>query len=437
MKKVNGLFCMVFLLFLFSCSIPVLFQTIYWFRDYYSMQYDEIMRDYMTIYSKPADTISESACRDQKKILDCRFPSREKKVSTSRIVHRVRKIILPGRKIFEEQLVSAFPFRIIFSEVCMAFRKMTGIKRPVELSGHYLRPDGNLGIVPMNVDKLVFYPLENIFAAEKAAREANAKFHVVVRPDNILDRRIELYPGLTDISDDLVDLRVKQLEQAGVSVWDMRPQWNQLPNRRDLFFKTDHHWNVYGALEGAAILASMLQKNYHLDYDISQFDRNKFLKISMKRIFLGSSGKALTMAYPADSSPEDLDILFPCYKTDFSLQNSKHFHNRGDFSIFLFHRHWKYDIHKVNPYAIWLDGDLPEVRIINHKISPDKGKKLVFIKDSYSSSMLPYLALQTREIVLIDPRARDRKKIREIIRKEKPDFVFWIFTLTGLLTWNE
>ena len=437
MKKVNYLFSAVFLILLFSCSIPVICQSVYWLRNYYSTQYDEIMRKYMTRLYDPADTAADPAYPDLKKNLDPKFPSKTKKYSNSRIVHKVFKIMLPGQKDFEDQLVSAFPFRVIFSEISMAFRKSIGMKRPIEFSGHYLRPDGSLGIVPMPADKTDLYPIENILSAGEAAKEVNARFHVVVRPDNILDEKTEIYPGLRDDSDLLVDRRVRKLEQAGVSVWDMRPQWNRRSDRSELFFRTDHHWNVYGALEAAAILASMLRNNYHLDYDLNGFDRSKFYTLRLKHIFLGSSGKSLTAEYPGNSELDDMDILLPAYKTDFSLWNSRKFYDRGDFSIFLFDRHWKYDPYKTNPYAIWLDGDVAEVRIVNHQIPPDKGKKMLFIKDSYSISMLPYLALQTREIIMIDPRSRDSKKIQEIIRKEKPDFVFWIFTLTGLLTWND
>ena len=60
---------------------------------------------------------------------------------------------------------------------------------------------------------------------------------------------------------------------------------------------------------------------------------------------------------------------------------------------------------------------------------------MLFIKDSFSDSLLPYLALQTREIVLVDPRERNGMKIRQIIQREKPDFVFWIYSLIMPLKW--
>ena len=312
----------------------------------------------------------------------------------------------------------------------MAFRKLIGMKIPIEYSRHYLRPDGSLGILPMNDGN--FYPLDNISNVKTAAEKVNAKFHVVVRPENCMDDNSEIYFGLRDPSNNLLDTRVRQLERSGISVWDMRTQWNRLPNRSRYFFRTDHHWNVYGALKGAEILASMLNEKYQLDYNIRKFDPDSFLKISLENIYLGSSGKILTSEY---AGTEDFEILFPAYETDFTLRHSKKYCDRGDFSIFLFTRYWTFNVYKYNLYVFWLDGDMPEVRIINHQIPKEKGKKLLFIKDSFSDSLLPYLALQTREIVLVDPRSRNGMKIQKIIQREKPDFVFWIYSLILPLKW--
>ncbi len=436
MKKIKDLFGIFFLTFLFICTVPTVGKIVSWLKEYYFQRYDSTMRKYNTRYYQPAEIINKSVYARQKEVLSWTFPSKEKDYSSAYIWKKICQSLLslPERTNFEEQLVQAFPFRIIFTEISMAFRKIIGMKVPVEYSRHYLRPDGSFGLLPIEENQ--GFPLERIFNAEKNARKVKAKFHVVVRPNNIPNVSTGNYRGLPDHYTRHLNSRVRQLEQAGISVWDMRKQWDQLPNRNGLFFRTDHHWNVYGALEGARILATMLNKNYRLDYDLKGFDPRYFQKIRFKNIFLGSGGKTLTIEYAEDAKTEDFDILVPAFKTDFSLYTSSKYYNRGDFSVFLFIDNWNYNFYQTNPYAIWLNGDEAEVRIVNHLIPQGKRKKILFIKDSFSISMIPYLALQTGEIYMVDPRGRNDAKIQKIIEREKPDLVLWGFSLITLMNRN-
>ena len=379
MKKVKIFFSILFLTFLFLFTAPVINQTIYWLRDFYKEQYNEIMQKYKTgIYQPKGLTVTREVPPPAKMQ---NLKKRAKKNSPFRIMKKIARKLLPEKNEFEEQLVSVFPFRIIFSEISMAFRKFTGMKIPIENSIYYLRPDGTLGMMPnASIEQ---YPLERILTAKKAAEKINARFQVIARPDNRLDAATEIYKGLYDLSNTILDERIQELQRRGLTVWDMRTEWNKLPDREKLFFRTDHHWNVYGALQGARILAAMLKENYKLDYDIRKFDPELFQRVNMKNMFLGSIGKILTAEYVSSSGLDDFDILLPVRKTDFTLMNSKKYYDRGDFSIFLFNRHRRYDPYGATVHRTWLNGDMATVKIINHEIPKEKGKKLLFIKDSY------------------------------------------------------
>ena len=433
MKKIKSLFGLFFVMFLFICAVPTVTGTVSWLKEFYFRQYDRTMRKYNTRYYKPEKILDEPLYAQQREVSSWTFPWKEKDYSAAYIRKKLCQslLALPERPYFEEQLVKAFPLRIIFTEISMAFRKIIGMKVPVEYSRHYLRPDGSLGLLPLREDQC--FSLEHIYDAEKAARKVKAGFCTVIRPNNIPNEFTGHYRGLPDHYTRLLDSRISQLKQAGIPVWDMRKQWDQLPDRRELFFRTDHHWNVYGALAGAKILAGMLNENYRLGYDIEGFDPRLFQKIKFKNIFLGSGGKALTAEYAQDGKTEDLDILLPVSRTDFSIYDSSHYYKRGDFSVLLFTNNWNYNYYQTNPYAIWLNGDAAEVRIVNHSIPQEKRKKLLFIKDSFSISMIPYLALQTGEICLVDPRSHSDASIRKIIEREKPDYVLWCFSLISLM----
>lgn len=427
MKKIKLLYSAFFLLFLFICAVPTIIQTLYWLRDFYREQYNEVMLNHKTEMNRPNELAAARHAPSPEKKRNSIKQSKRPKSSTFRMVKKIIRKMLPEQKEFEEQLVSVFPFRIIFSEISMAFRNFMGMKFPIENSRYYLRPNGTLGMMPVAAAEL--YPLERILNMKKAAEKVHARFQVIARPDNRMNADVEIYTGIHDLSDTILDNRIQGLKRYGLTVWDMRTEWNKLPDRQKLFFQTDHHWNVYGALQGARILASMLNENCQLDYDLREFDLRQFQCFRLKNIFLGSIGNNLTIEYVSTAGMEDFDILLPVRKTDFTLINSKNHYARGDFSIFLFKRHWKYDPYRAAVHNTWLNGDMAAVKIINHGIPKEKGRKLLFIKDSYCNSMIPYLALQTREIVMLDPRYQSDKKMQENIEKEKPDWVLWIYAL--------
>ena len=100
----------------------------------------------------------------------------------------------------------------------------------------------------------------------------------------------------------------------------------------------------------------------------------------------------------------------------------QNFRKQGDFSILLDYSKINYNAYHANPFAAFSYSDRPFIRIVNNKIT--EGKKIIVIKDSYSNAMVPFLALQTKEIILLDPRHYPDKKILKAIEEEKPDILF-------------
>lgn len=141
-----------------------------------------------------------------------------------------------------------------------------------------------------------------------------------------------------------------------------------------------------------------------------------------KEVFIGSLGKKLSLNY-ADGKKDDFDILYPRFDTDFTIEIPKlNFRKQGNFSILLDYSWINYNAYHAILYGAFLYGDKPFIRIVNNKIT--EGKKIIVIKDSYTNPMVPFLALQTKEIIMLDPRFYPQKKIMETIDKEKPDILF-------------
>ena len=67
-----------------------------------------------------------------------------------------------------------------------------------------------------------------------------------------------------------------------------------------------------------------------------------------------------------------------------------------------------------------MGGDYPIAVIENLNASCDKS--VLVIKDSYANAVLPFLALTTRKVTMIDPRYFDGS-IKDYIKNNKPDVV--------------
>ena len=429
MKRINQLFSGFFLLFLVLSSIQPLYSSSVWLKTYWIQQYDKTMKKYYTRVYAPIRHLG-SPYRNTRGGSMVKLPKGNRKTKHLRPFFDFLKNFFPEQKEYEKKIIAAFPLRDHFSEFNMAVKWMTGMKQPIEYESTTLLPNHYLAMLR---NKKSTRTLNHVIQERTASQKAKAKFFYLVRPISISQENgvAEIYPGLFDRINREISDNIQLLEKMKIPYLDLRQgmgqfSWNK--NFRKFFFKGDHHWKVDGALLAAKLTAAYMNQHCGTKYDLRFFDPDVFYRVRYKDIFIGSLAKKLSLAYL--SQKEDFDILYPDYKTDFTLENpSKSFKTRGNFSILLFHNHNHYNSYHANNYDVFLDQDQPILRITNHLINRKSGKKILIIKDSYANAMVPYLALQTREIVMVDPRLFKVTQIPKFIRQEKPDIVINIFML--------
>lgn len=150
----------------------------------------------------------------------------------------------------------------------------------------------------------------------------------------------------------------------------------------DYYFKTDHHWNAYGAYEGYRALVSAM------GYDAAV--KTDFVFQPASTNFYG------TLYSKAVLGTQKPDTLFlPVYQKKMALSQQTGKTIKDGI-------YWNEFLAKKDKYSTFLGGN-HSVDVVRNKEAKD-GKKLLILKDSFANSMVPFLAVNFSEIHIIDLR---------------------------------
>lgn len=177
-----------------------------------------------------------------------------------------------------------------------------------------------------------------------------------------------------------------------------------------VFYKTDHHWTEAGA--GAvfeAFMKNMGETPAKNNYDAS-IVRNDFY------------GTLYSKAPSALTKPDTM--VLPQHSDDNLYSVSYVKENKTTNSLID-----KSFLDKKDKYAAFLGGNFSRVDIKSQNSVSDK--KVLVLKDSYANAMIPYLADQYSEIILVDMRYYhfEQQTVSELIKSEKIDRVLMIYNM--------
>ena len=153
----------------------------------------------------------------------------------------------------------------------------------------------------------------------------------------------------------------------------------------DVFYRTDHHWTTMGAYQGYAALAAAMHSSVTiLDYEPTPVSDS----------FYGTTWSSSGAGW---IKPDEMYIWVP---------------EGGENGQFLVYRYpdgdpvegTLYDLSKLevkDKYSMFLGGNQPLCFIYNPE---GQNGSLLVVRDSYSDSLAPFLALDYREVHLFDPR---------------------------------
>lgn len=154
-----------------------------------------------------------------------------------------------------------------------------------------------------------------------------------------------------------------------------------LKTGHDYYFKTDHHWNTYGAYVGYAALSEAMEFPCvpQSAFDYKTVPQPFFGTLYSKAVNTWQKPDTFILPYAKNNAP----ITQVVGKK--TMQGI----------------YWEEYLNKKDKYSVYLGGN-PSVTVVKN---PDaKGDKLLLLKDSFANSMIPYLSQNFSEIHMIDLR---------------------------------
>ena len=171
------------------------------------------------------------------------------------------------------------------------------------------------------------------------------------------------------------------------------------------YYKTDTHWRNECIYDVADALASAMGTELKAEYEKAELD-NEFYGV-----YYGQS------ALPLSS-----ETIY--YMTNETLSNVKVFDHENNKEISVF------DMNKAfgnDPYEMFLSGSLSLITIENPNATTDK--ELIIFRDSFGSSITPYLIEGYEKITLVDIRYLSSKMLHMFIEFDDQDVLFLYSTL--------
>lgn len=238
----------------------------------------------------------------------------------------------------------------------------------------------------------------------------------------------QLLAGMEDYANENADRLLAGIEAKGVNTLDFRPlMYDISEDFYGAFYRTDHHWKTTTAFQMAGILAKYLNEQYGFQFDEEYYDLSHYNVEHYPDYFLGSLGKKVTLAM---TEPEDYDLIVPDFDTNFAIQiPERSIELQGNFAdTLLDYRHLqKIDYYEENCYASFMNRNDATASIQNLMPTCNEGKRILFIKDSYSTPLIPYIALGVEYVDTLYE-IRYTGSVRSYVDSIKPDMVIVMYS---------
>ncbi len=283
----------------------------------------------------------------------------------------------------------------------------------------------------------------SILQLKAYADELGIQFLYVQYPFKICEADPE--SGTLDFSNQNADAKLDLLIAGGAQVLDLRKAWAEDGNddsaayHRSAFYITDHHWRAETGLWAAGTIARYVNENFSGEIDLSIFELDRYQYDVYEDLFLGSYGRQATLTL---ANPEDFTLVYPKFETSFSFPllnavqeaglteeqqqelqtlDEKMHELNGSFEMFFDYSMLRSgDYYNTDTYTTYSDNVSDLVYIHNNLV--DNGEKVLFLRDSYGRSLVPFFALGVSDTMRLRPDTFGGS-LRTYMATEQPDIV--------------
>ena len=279
-----------------------------------------------------------------------------------------------------------FPLRTQFLSLNTSFQIVSGRKdlgsnysiTPAE-GGVYLGKNDHVYevLLPNTTDTFK----KNIQGLKTFSQETGLPFWVMPVPSGSQEQQenLPLFAQNHDQREELKYIRdtITDKNATVVDLFDTLGSWNG-----DFYYKTDHHWNTFGAYEGYKVLAEKM--------GFTPYGKDKFTFRLASRSFYGTLySKAVNFFQKPD------DLYLPEYTEPQDIVQVIGGEEREGL-------YWEEYLDKKDKYSTFMGGN-HSVEVVKNK-NQNNGRKLLLLKDSYANSLVHFLCLHYSEIHVIDLR---------------------------------
>lgn len=202
--------------------------------------------------------------------------------------------------------------------------------------------------------------------------------YVMVVPDASVIMRKQL-PNNAPIRQQESDIQLFASKLSNVVLLDAQTPLSQAASKKQVFYKTDHHWTSLGAytvLEGVAPSMNLTLGSYKT-YTVSK---------DFQGTLASKSGK--------HGTSDTIEVYAPENDVDYVVN----YMDSGDKSTSVY---VKDKLKEKDQYQLFFGGNHPLMVI---RTTANNGRNLLVFKDSFANSFLPLLTPYYTNIVVIDPR---------------------------------
>ena len=222
---------------------------------------------------------------------------------------------------------------------------------------------------------------KNISGLVEFSKKSGVPFYILAVPAGAEEQSENLPYSAPTASQRELFRQLQTAASGSASVVDLFGGLSLQKTGKDYYFKTDHHWNTYGAYVGYQGLCAAMK--------ISCTPASQFEFRTAEQPFYGTLYSKAPLTWQQPDS-----FVMPFEKGGWDLtQETDGVVRKGIY--------WDQYLTGKDKYSAYLGGN-PAVTVIRNPSATKR--KLLILKDSYANSMVPYLASSFSEIHLVDLR---------------------------------